>query len=204
MEKERYFFSSIEDLKEKLMRIFAIEYGDTPSLDELIKFKSIDNLSSLTARKKLNYLNRCNMIASTFSNKDIIDYILTLSKLYENVDIVEKYSRDVEQLLLLEIFNSIPINDYKAFIELLSGNLYMRRLEARVNDIVRDQEKERKISVIRDISSQFVSHLRQYKEENKDLANISKDELLETIASFNPRGSSTIVDESIIDNPIKR
>lgn len=204
MEKERYFFNDIDDLKEKLMKLFAIEYGDTPSLDELIKFKSIDNLRSLTARKKLNYLNRCNMIANTFSNKDIIDYILTLSKLYENVDIVEKYSRDVEQLLLLEIFNSIPTNDYKAFVELLSGNLYMRRLEARVNDIVRDQEKERKISVIRDISSQFVLHLRQYKEENKDLVNISKDELFEIITSLNPRGSSTIVDESITDNPIKR
>ena len=204
MAKERYFFSSIEDLKEKLMRIFATEYGDVPSLDELIKFKSIDNLNSLTGRKKIEFLNRCNLIANNFSSKDSIDYILTLSKLCENINIVEKYSRDVEQLLLLEIFTHIPTDQYKDIIDLLNDHLYMKRLETKVNDIARDQGKERKFAIIRDISSQFVTYLRQYKEENKDFANISKDELLETIASFNPRGSSTIVDESIIDNPIKR
>ncbi len=204
MEKERYFFSSIEDLKEKLMRIFATEYGDVPSLDELIKFKSIDNLNSLTGRKKIEFLNRSNLIANNFSSKDSIDYILTLSKLCENINIVEKYSRDVEQLLLLEIFTHIPTDQYKDIIDLLNDHLYMKRLETKVNDIARDQGKERKFAIIRDISSQFVTYLRKYKEENKDFANISKDELLETIASFNPRGSSTIVDESIIDNPIKR
>lgn len=204
MEKERYFFSSTDDLKEKLMRIFAIEYGDTPSLDELIKFKSIDNLSSLTARKKTNYLNRCNFIANNFSNKDAVDYILTLSKLYNTSDIVEKHGRDVEQLLLLEIFNRIPTNDYNEYIDLFSDNLYMRRLESRVNDIARDQGIDRKIAIVRDIGSQFVSHLRHYKEENNDFSNISKDELLKTIVSFNPRGIATIVQDSITDNPIKR
>lgn len=204
MEKERYFFSSIEDLKEKLMRIFAAEYGDVPSLDELIKFKSIDNLNSLTVRKKIEFLNRCNLIANSFSNKDSIDYILTLSKLCENINIVEKYARDVEQLLLLEIFTHITTDEYKDVIDLLNDHLYMKRLETRVNDIARDQGKERKFAIIRDISSQFVTYLRQYKEENKNLVNISKDELLKTIASFNPRGSATIVDESINDNLIKR
>lgn len=204
METKKYFFSSIDDLKEKLMKIFAIEYGEVPSLDELIKFKSIDNLNSLSFRKRFDFLNRCNHISNNFCNKDIIDYILTLSKLYENVNIVEKHGRDVQQLLLLEIFTHIPTADYSAVIELLNDSLYMKRLEERVNDIAREQSKERKFAIIRDIASQFVSYLMQYKEENKDLSTISKEELLKTIEALNPRGSSTIVDESIIDNPIKR
>lgn len=204
METKKYFFSSIDDLKEKLMKIFAIEYGEVPSLDELIKFKSIDNLNSLSARKKFDFLNRCNHISNNFCYKDIIDYVLTLSKLYENINIVEKHARDVQQLLLLEIFTHIPTADYSAVIELLNDSLYMKRLEERVNDIAREQSKERKFAIIRDIASQFVSHITNYKEENKDLSIISKEELLKTIATFNPRGSSTIVDESVTDNPIKR
>lgn len=204
MEKETYFFKSIEEVKESVMELFAKEYGDNPSMDELIKFRSIDKINSLTARKRLSYINRCNSIANGFSNKDAIDYILTLSKLYGDSNLIYEYFDNTDMLILLEIFNHISINEYNMYLALLNDFIYMRRLNEKVNNITRNQNEDRRLAIIRDICSQFVAYLQKYKEENKGFSNISRNELSEVITSFVPRGISTPVHESINDNPIKR
>lgn len=106
--------------------------------------------------------------------------------------------------MLLEIFNHISINEYSVYLDLLNDLIYMKRLNEKVNNITRNQEDDRKLAIIRDICSQFVTYLKKYKEENKDFSNISRNELSEVITSFVPRGISTSVHESINNNTIKR
>lgn len=50
MTKETSFLDTLDKLKKYLTEIFAMEYGDNLLMDELIKFKSMDKLSSLTLR----------------------------------------------------------------------------------------------------------------------------------------------------------
>lgn len=204
MTKDTSFLDTLDKLKKYLTEIFAIEYGDNLSMDELIKFKSMDKLSSLTLRERQRYLNKCQYIIQNFEKKDIIDYILTLSKLYTDGKLIDKFFSNNETLMLLEIFNHISINEYSVYLDLLNDLIYMKRLNEKVNNITRNQEDDRKLAIIRDICSQFVTYLQKYKEENKDFSNISRDNLGEVIASFVPRGISTSVHESINNNTIKR
>lgn len=204
MGKEVTFLDVLEKLKKYIKDISAIEYGDNLSMDELLKFKSMDKLPSLTLRERQRYLKKCQHIIENFEKKDIIDYILTLSKLYTDGKLIDEYFSNTETLILLEIFNHISINEYSVYFDLLNDFIYMRRLNEKVNNITRNQDEDRKLAIIRDICSQFVTYLQKYKEENKDFSNISRNELSEVITSFVPRGISTPVHESINDNPIKR
>ena len=173
-------------------------------MDELLKFKSIDKVPSLTTREKQHYFENCQYIIRNFEKKDTIDYILTLSRVYTDENYRDRFFDYNEILILLEIFNRIPVNEYKMYLDLLDDFIYMRRLTEKIDDIVRQQNQDRRLAVIRDICSQFVSYLQKYKEENQDFSTISRVSLGEVIKSFVPRGISTSVHESINDNPIKR
>lgn len=204
MTREIAYLDVINRIKKYLTNIATVEYGESLSMDELLKFKSMDEIPSLTLRKKQHYFDKCQYILKNFEKKDTVDYILTLSKLYTDENFKDRFFDDTEILILLEIFNRISVNEYKMYLDLLNDFIYMRRLTEKINNIAREQNQDRRLAIIRDICSQFVTYLQKYKEENKDFANVSRAKLEEVITSFIPHGVSVAVQESISDNPIKR
>ena len=60
MEKEKKFFYEVNEFKEYITKLIALEYGENLSYDELLKLKSMNNLESLKPRQKTHYINNCN------------------------------------------------------------------------------------------------------------------------------------------------
>lgn len=200
MEKEKKFFYEVNEFKEYITKLIALEYGENLSYDELLKLKSMNNLESLKPRQKTHYINNCNYFINNFSDKDAIDYVLTLSMLYNKGDFIDKYNDENIQIILLEVFNRITIDKYDDYIKFVDNTKCINNLRIRVEDINQDQEFERKIIIVRDIVSQFINYLNS----NKDLESVSKDEINKAIKGFKPKGVANYVTESINDNPIKR
>lgn len=200
MEKEKKFFYEVNEFKEYITKLIALEYGENLSYDELLKLKSMNNLESLKPRQKTHYVNNCNYFINNFSDKDAIDYVLTLSMLYNKGDFIDKYNDENIQIILLEVFNRITIDKYDDYIKFVDNTKCINNLRIRVEDINQDQEFERKIVIVRDIVSQFINYLNS----NKDLESVSKDEINKAIKGFKPKGVANYVTESINDNPIKR
>ncbi len=200
MEKEKKFFYEVNEFKEYITKLIALEYGENLSYDELLKLKSMNNLESLKPRQKTHYVNNCNYFINNFSDKDAIDYVLTLSMLYNKGDFIDKYNDENIQIILLEVFNRITIDKYDDYIKFVDNTKCINNLRIRVEDINQDQEFERKIVIVRDIVSQFTNYLNT----NKDLESVSKDEINKAIKGFKPKGVANYVTESINDNPIKR
>lgn len=200
MENKKEYIYEIKEIKDYVTKLIALEYGEDLSHDELLKLKAMGVLESLKHRTKYHYINKINFIIQNFSDKDIIDYSLTLSMLYTKDEFMEKYFDEIEQIVILEIFNRITTDKYDDYIKFIDNNKCINNLRTRVEDINQDQEFERKIVIVRDIVSQFINYLNS----NKDLESVSKDEINKAIKGFKPKGVANYVTESINDNPIKR
>ena len=91
MTREIAYLDVINRIKKYLTNIATVEYGEISSMDELLKFKSMDEIPLLTLRKKQHYFDKCQYILKNFEKKDTVDYILTLSKLYTDENFKDRF-----------------------------------------------------------------------------------------------------------------
>lgn len=202
-ESNRIIFNDIDSLKQKIIELYAFEYGKVPSKDELIKFKSLDDMKKQPARMRNNFLQKVTYIYNTYSNKEIIDYTLTISQLINSNYPIARYWNSELLLILINVYNNILVDDYKKYHKIMNKRKIMVALHRRINDIVNNEGFDRRKVVTRSICSQFSKRYEQLLENNEDFSVILST-LPKEIAEFICYGHNTDLGESITDEPLIR
>lgn len=171
MNKEQFFYD-IDTLKQKIIELFALEYGDIPSRDELIKFGSLDRMKSKPLRMRNHFLNAAIDIYNNYSNKEIIDYILTLSYLTINNYPIIKFGDKESLLIVYNVYNGLLTDDYEKYNKIMDKRKIMSSLLSKINNIVGYEGWERRKVVTRNIISQFVKKYDQLLLDKMELSDI--------------------------------
>lgn len=198
MNREQIIFHDIVTLKQKIIELFILEYGDIPSNDELIKFASLDKMQNKSVRLRNHFLQRATYIYNNYSNKEIIDYILTLGQLTISNYPIAKYCDDESLLILVNVYNEILICDYDQYHKVMDKKIIMLPLQEKINSIVNNEGLARRKVVTRNISSQFVKKCEQLLHDQVELSDILSI-LPREIASFMCIGHKLDLEESITD-----
>lgn len=191
-------FHDIETLKEKIIELFALEYGDIPSRDELIKFGSLDQLKSKPVRMRNHFLNAATDIYDNYCNKEIIDYILTLSYLTINNYPIIKFGDKESLLIVYNVYNGLLTDDYEKYNKIMDKRIIISSLLSKINNIVGYEDWERRKVVTRSIISQFVKKYEQLLRDKLELSDIIAI-LPKEIDAFICAGHKLDLGESITD-----
>lgn len=201
MSKEQITFHDIDTLKQKIIELFAIEYGNIPSRDELIKFGNLDKIKSKTLRLRNHFFAKATYIYNNYSNKEIIDYILVLSQLTISNYPINKYCDDQSLLILVDVYNGILTDDYEKYNQIMDKQKIMSCLKRKINNIVSCEDWERRKVVTRSICNQFIKRYEQMLQSGMEFH-----EILSTIPreidSFICMGHGFNLGESIDDIPL--
>ncbi|MEI3529644.1 MAG: hypothetical protein V8Q75_01040 [Bacilli bacterium] len=200
MNKEQIFYD-INTLKQKIIELFALEYGDIPSRDELIKFGSLDQMKSKPLRLRNHFLRSASKIYNNYSNKEIIDYILTLSHLTINNYPIMKFCDNESLLILYNVYSGLLTDDYEKYNKIMDKRRIMSSLVSKINNIVGYEGWERRKVVTRSICNQFIKRYEQLLQSGMEFSKILST-IPKEIDSFICVGHKLDLGESITDIPL--
>lgn len=149
----------------------AYEYGDIPSKDELIKLGSLDKIKERPPHLRNNFLQKATYIYNTYSNKEVIDYILTLSQLIVSNYPIDRYWNSEWLLILIYIYNGILTKDYIKYNKIMNKNKIMKALYKKINNIVNQEDWNRRKVVTKSICDQFIKKYEQLLQDDVEFSN---------------------------------